>query len=132
MGGQYRDLDKKRKTQREWVAARRAEWFNKNGPCKHCGSALNLELHHVDRSQKKSHSVFSWSKERRDKELEKCIVLCSVCHALETKKQWATDIDLQREIHHIHGTNTEYRRGCRCEPCKQAKYLEIAKYRGKL
>jgi hypothetical protein len=116
----------KRKRQREWCAKRRAEWFKENGPCKHCGSSENLELHHVDRKQKKSHSVWSWAKERREAELAKCIVLCESCHAMVTKNQapeWG------KEVHHIHGTNTEYRRGCRCGPCKQAKYEEVRDYR---
>lgn len=121
------DLNKKRKRQREWVAKRRQEWFSQNGPCKGCGSKENLELHHPNRSTKEDHKVFSWTKVRREVELAKCIVLCHDCHMIETAGQ----IKEFRPVHHIHGTQTEYRRGCRCEPCKDAKYLAIRNERMK-
>jgi len=76
----------RKKYQREWVQKRREAWFSVNGPCKHCGSDKDLELHHVDRNQKESHSVFSWRKEHREAELSKCIVLCHECHRIETNK----------------------------------------------
>ena len=118
-------LEQKRKRQREWVAARRKMWFDANGPCKHCGSWKKLEIHHVDPTTKIAHTVFSWSQVKRDAELRKCIVLCEDCHWKITQKA----IKKARPVHHIHGTNTEYRRGCRCEPCKQAKYAEVDAYR---
>ena len=121
------DKNKIRKRQREWVAKRRQEWFAQNGPCKKCGSAVNLELHHADRTTKKSHKVFSWTRVHRDAELAKCVVLCHGCHVIETKDQ----IKEFRPKHHIHGTQTEYRRGCRCTPCKTAKYDAIKNERMK-
>jgi hypothetical protein len=120
--------EERKKYQRDWVAKRRQQWFSENGPCKHCGSEQNLELHHVDRKTKEHHAVFSWSKIRREAELSKCIVLCRACHWVETKKQ----IKEFRPVHHIHGTQTEYRRGCRCEPCKRAKYVAIKNERRRL
>ena len=113
--------EERKRYQREWVAKRRAEWFSENGPSKHCGSTEALEIHHLDPKQKESHSIFSWSKDRRDVELAKCIVLCHICHAMETRKQ----IWIRRPIQHIHGTQTEYRRGCRCDACTLAKYEAI-------
>jgi hypothetical protein len=127
--GESMATEERKKYQREWVAKRRNTWFDKNGPCKHCGSGMSLELHHVDRKQKESHMVFSWSKTRREAELSKCIVLCHACHRIETNKQVPEWV---KEVHHIHGTQTEYRRGCRCEPCKQAKYIAIKNERRRL
>jgi len=114
-------MDKVRKRQREWVAKRRQEWFASNGPCKSCGAVENLELHHVDRSTKEEHRIFSWAVGRRDAELAKCIVLCHDCHVIETAGQ----IKEFRPVNHIHGRQTEYRRGCRCELCKTAKHKAI-------
>ena len=121
--------EERKKYQREWVAKRRQQWFTENGPCKNCGATQMLELHHIDRHTKEHHGVFSWSKSRRDAELSKCIVLCHDCHRIETNKQ---SPEWGKEIHHIHGTQTEYRRGCRCEPCKRAKYVAIKNERRRL
>ena len=76
----YKDREMKRKFQREWLQARRQAWFDENGPCRCCGSDVDLEMHHLDPEQKESHSIWSWSKERRDAETAKCIVLCKICH----------------------------------------------------
>jgi len=43
----YKDKDKQRTYQREWLARRRAE-FMLNKVCKCCESAENLELHYRD------------------------------------------------------------------------------------
>ncbi len=77
------DLNRKRKRQREWVAKRRKNWFAANGPCRGCGSSENLEMHHIDRTEKEEHRIFSWSKARREVELVKCVVLfCAQCKCL--------------------------------------------------
>ena len=55
-----------------------------NGPCAVCKSEKELEVDHVDPNQKVSHRIWSWTKERRGKELEKCQVLCHVCHEAKT------------------------------------------------
>jgi hypothetical protein len=56
------------------------------GCCKVCGfNKYNsgLDIHHLDPSKKdpnfRSHR--SWKKERIDKELEHCMLLCKTCHA---------------------------------------------------
>ena len=77
----------KRKYQREWLAKRRQEWFDANGSCVDCGSFENLELDHVDPNLKISHKVWSWSKDRRDIELSKCVIRCYKCHKERTRFQ---------------------------------------------
>lgn len=100
-----------RNYQREWVRKRRKAYFD-DKVCAKCSNSSNLELHHTDPSTKVSHKIWSWSKEKRDKELEKCIVLCYDCHKLETIKQLT--------IARVCGTNEKYKQGCRCELCKKA------------
>lgn len=58
------------------------------GKCIHCGyneHIAGLEAHHVDPSQKEfsitQNINTSW--ERILKELEKCVLLCSICHNIE-------------------------------------------------
>jgi len=63
-----------------WRHIRRGRWLWKNGPCQRCGSWTDLEVDHIDPATKVSHAVWSWSKPRRMRELEKCQVLCRVCH----------------------------------------------------
>jgi hypothetical protein len=46
-----------------------------------------LELDHKDHRQKVSHTIWSWSMERRDAELAKCQVLCHDCHLDKTNKE---------------------------------------------
>lgn len=68
---------------REWVRNKRATYF-KDKMCVQCGSKEKLELDHIVRETKISHSVWSWKEERRNKELEKCQVLCKKCHSKKT------------------------------------------------
>jgi len=79
--------EKKREYQRQWMAARRAEWFAENGPCALCGSWDDLELDHVDPATKVHHVVWSWSKARREAELAKCRALCETCHKAKSKTE---------------------------------------------
>lgn len=65
----------------------RAQWFKENGPCRECQSWERLELDHTNPDQKVSHTVWSWSKERRELELRKCQPLCYKCHKKKTAIQ---------------------------------------------
>lgn len=65
----------------------RAEWFAANGPCRECGSTDNLELDHIDRKDKVSHTVWSWAPKRRQLELIKCQPLCRRCHRKKSAAQ---------------------------------------------
>lgn len=109
----YKDLRKKREYQRLRLAEARSKWLTENGPCVHCGGDFELEVDHIDRSQKVDHKVWSWSKQRRDAELAKCQVLCSDCHNKKTSEE--------RKVPIPHGTDGGYtRHKCRCPRCKQA------------
>lgn len=93
----YKDKEKQREYQRKWMAKRRGEWIQKNGPCVDCASWEDLEIDHIDPSSKDARlkgehrrgtsSVFSWSSERREVELAKCIVRCCECHKNKSRSE---------------------------------------------
>lgn len=118
-----RDVEERRAYQRAWVRRRRAEYFA-DKCCARCGRMDHLELDHKDPSEKVSHNIWSWSRERREAELAKCQVLCEDCH------QEKTDEDLRQMFGELkHGTVSAYRRyGCRCVACKKAE-ARYKKYR---
>ena len=115
----YKNKQKQREYAREWVAKRRREFFE-NRKCKTCGKITSLQLHHVNRKEKEGHAIWSWSKERREAEIAKCIILCSECH-----------IELHAKEKRIleHGTCVMYRKGCRCRLCKDAHTARLKEYR---
>lgn len=120
---EYKDPDQQREYQRQWIARRRADFFNGKS-CVKCGATEQLELDHVDPRTKIHHAIWSWSKERRDAEILKCQVLCNDCH----KKK--SSIDILR-THCVYGhemtvENTQIRktkegwRERRCRICRRA------------
>lgn len=96
----------------------RAEFFTGKS-CVKCGSTDSLELDHIDPAQKVGHRIWSWSAERRATEIAKCQVLCADCHLTKTKAD--------RRARMKHGTESMYRLGCRCEPCRDAKRIARAR-----
>lgn len=94
------------------------------GKCVKCGKEDDLEIDHVDRTQKKL-ALFeeSFSEDRFQQELQKCQLLCSTCHdeksAAESGKQIARG---------THGTLSAYRY-CHCELCRAAKNKWNREYR---
>lgn len=81
----YSDPGKQRDYQRRWVADRKAAWLTENGPCIDCGARKGLQVDHAEAATKVTHRVWSWSKERRDAELAKCVVRCESCHRSKTR-----------------------------------------------
>lgn len=81
----YKDKEKQREYQRQWMAKRRQEWIDENGPCA-CGSFNKLEVDHIDPKLKtmEVRSIWSCRKEIRELELAKCQVLCYDCHLEKT------------------------------------------------
>lgn len=111
----YADLDVQRAYQRRWRQGRRDAWFE-NRSCLDCGSTESLELDHIDRTIKEDHNVWSWSLERREVELKKCVARCKDCHRKRTTRQRLRDAEERNPC----GTRACYNRGCRCDACKKA------------
>ena len=110
----YKSKEKQREYQRQWVNKRRQDWLNDKS-CSFCKSTDKLEIDHIDPKKKITHRIWSWTLIRRNIELEKCRVLCHVCH----KKR--SDDQKRKEI--VHGTVSAYHyRKCRCKLCKIAAY----------
>lgn len=119
----YKDPERQRQFQRERLAARKAEFY-RDKCCVRCGSTESLELDHIDRTQKVSHSVWSWSQVRRDAEIAKCQVLCHNCHWEKTRD----DMGWRQ----VHGTPTSYSKyKCRCDLCREAHAAEAREYRAR-
>jgi hypothetical protein len=97
----------------------RRQYLTQNGPCRHCGGADRLEVHHKDPALKISHRIWSWRKERREAELSKCEVLCSTCH------------DVAHRPPIVHGTVKGYDRKCRCALCRAAQVGRVYAWRRK-
>lgn len=79
----YKDPAQQQRYQREWIAQRRAEWFQGKS-CVDCNATTDLQIDHVDPQVKVSHRIWSWSRSRREAELVKCVVRCSSCHLKKT------------------------------------------------
>lgn len=116
----YKNPDEQRDYQRKWIAARRAEYFDGKF-CVQCGSAKDLELDHVDPNLKLDHKIWSWTEERRNREIAKCQVLCAECHLARSNDQRVVTV-------HDGKTLVFYRRGCRCDNCRLAKAVEKSRY----
>lgn len=84
----WANLDRKREYQREWVRKRRQEYIDKRGgACELCGCTVDLQFHHTDPTIKLTHRIFSYSREKIEKELATCMLLCRTpCHRKEQKK----------------------------------------------
>ena len=106
----YKDKEVQKEYQKKWIASRRKSFFDSH-KCKECNSDEDLQLHHRDTSKKESHSIWSWSKERREFEIEKCDVLCRSCHLKAHGKV----------LGGRHGTVYRYRKGCKCDGCSAAQ-----------
>lgn len=111
----YKDKQKQREYQNRSNKERRRQWIEASGPCKNCGSSEDLEVDHKDPAQKISHTIWSWSREKRDAELSKCQVLCKICH----KEKSNSELRLPESIRH--GRYSNWRRGCRCDQCVTAQ-----------
>lgn len=100
--------------QRKWLKERKEKYKPILGTCMFCGTAENIEMHHIDPKKKESHKIWSWSKERLLDELKQCVGMCHACH-----KKFH---DLLQRKPLVHGTLHGYHKyGCRCDACKKAR-----------
>ena len=121
----FKDPDEQREYQRLWRAKRRAEWFADKS-CVKCRSVERLELDHIDRATKVSHSIWSWSQEKREAEISKCQVLCHDCHLGKTVYENTKPLE--------HGTINGYNvKKCKCSDCRScsAWRKRVQRYRAK-
>ena len=118
-----RDLNNRREWIRRTIRERRTAWIVENGPCKHCGSLVDLEIDHIDPKQKQHSISGMWLHPTAlYKELLKCQVLCRVCHSAKTDE----DFPIRKGVH---GTRNRWMCGCRCEPCKKAMAMCTTRWR---
>lgn len=116
---------------REYLRDYQKKWLRNNRlavlegkSCVSCGGTERLEFDHIDPKTKISHSIWSWSKERRASELAKCQILCRSCH----KKKTAADMGWTVP----HGSSNRYRRyGCRCDVCRRGNADRVARQRAR-
>ena len=117
----YKDKEKQLEYQRRWMRKRRQEFLG-DKECTKCGTKDNIEIHHRDPDKKIDHRIWSWSKDRIRKELEKCDFLCYDCHLEKTSESF--------RLEWKHGSLTGYKsHGCRCDKCREAVKLHQRKYR---
>ena len=97
------------------------------GKCECCGSIENLQVDHIDHTNKTFDIGKIWSgrKEKMDEELKKCRLLCKPCHILKTIKERGQIPTKGRDIH---GTLSSYEY-CNCTLCKKAHSDYCKEYR---
>jgi 5-methylcytosine-specific restriction endonuclease McrA len=84
----YKNPERQRRFQNDWMQERRRQWIGQNGPCRQCGSTKYLEVDHINRGDKADHRVWSWGRPRRGRELRECQVLCGDCHIQKTRLEF--------------------------------------------
>jgi len=106
--------DEMREYQAKWIADRRNKYL-RNKKCLFCDAVDDLMFHHINPDQKESHRIWSWSTDRLEAELAKCVVMCRQCHEKMHRLM---------ELHKrplVHGTMHGYATyGCRCKLCRAA------------
>jgi len=111
----YKDKKKQSEYQVCRMKRRRTKWLNEHGPCVYCGSKEDLLPHHKNPDLKVSHRIWSWSDERLETELEKCVIVCAPCHRIYHNPEQ-------------HGTPARYKKSCRCLDCKVAKSIDSKRW----
>lgn len=115
---------------RQYQARRRRERLSLaierlGGCCVRCGVTDNLEFDHIIPGTRERcvSEATNWSLKRFLTEVDKCQLLCNSCHREKSKEHDEQGGGAWKRIEKPeHGTELCYTRGCRCEPCKQARY----------
>jgi len=82
----YRTKEEHNAWRRRVYKQRREEFFA-DKCCIDCGSGIFLEIDHVDPKTKVTHRIWLHAKERREQELQKCVVRCQSCHKNRHRKK---------------------------------------------
>jgi len=104
----YRTKEEHNAWRRRVYKQRREEFFA-DKCCVDCGSGIFLEIDHVDPKTKVTHRIWLQAKEKRERELQKCVVRCSSCHKNRHKKdggKWRKKKKKKKE----QGSETGYKR----------------------
>ncbi len=92
------------------------------GKCVKCGSISNLEFDHINPNTKSFVLSRLWSIKDKVKlqiEIDKCQLLCKVCHKIKTDKE--NSLRFKKNRANCHGTLSQYMRyNCRCIMCKSS------------
>ena len=83
------------------------------GSCAGCGATTNLQIDHINPPDKSFtlSSIWSGSKAKFLKELEKCQLLCAPCHLTKSIKERSVE----------HGGGKTGKRNCYCDLCAPLK-----------
>lgn len=100
-----REYFKRRRWERKLIAIQRL-----GGRCSRCNTDENLTLQYIDPSTKgfDANRLPAVSEDRFEQEIPKMEVICPEC------------VRYERILDDPCGTVTNYRRGCRCQPCRDA------------
>ena len=74
----FKDKEKQKAYQNQWLQRRRKEWVRANGPCRECGSSESLTVARFGPAPKTS-NIWSLEPMKREAALKNCGVLCGVC-----------------------------------------------------
>lgn len=109
----YKNIEKKREYQRNWIAGRREKYLKDKGCAKKDETCEgDLQVDHIDPSQKWTHRFWSYSWEKIEAEMKKCQILCASHHYRKTAA------DIRKMKQKAHGTQAGYDKWrCRCEQC---------------
>lgn len=84
------------------------------GKCVVCGTTMNLEIDHIEPSEKKFNIGACWSRPIFYEEIKKCQLLCYPCHLKKTSKEMRAKV--------THGKyHVAYRLKCTCALCAEYK-----------
>lgn len=88
--------------------------------CQYCGSTESLEFHHRDPITKLFTVSRGWAfaEDRLLAEVAKCDLICINCHKIEGRSSSKA----------VHPSDTYYRKGCRCNGCREAHKIVMDRY----
>lgn len=120
----YKDREKQRWFQRNWMQERRRRALQYlGGECAECGATKNLEIDHIDHTEKKFHvnALLGHRWETVIVELAKCQALCHSCHVQKNREERSAvrgeqhpraklTEDKVREIRHLRSGGQAYQK----------------------